>query len=62
MKVIRASNFNDEMYSESFVTERVSETEATIIKRSLNSEASYDTCEVYYRIVKDDYKLYKFEA
>jgi hypothetical protein len=64
MRVACVSNFNDEMYEESFVTLAIDERKAICIARVLNSEfgaaRSYHSL-CYYRVVEDDYKLYKWE-
>jgi hypothetical protein len=61
MRVACVSNFDDEMYEESFVTLVVCERMAKVIARVLNSEFSGNHSPCYYRVVEDDYKLYKWE-
>jgi hypothetical protein len=62
MRVARISNFDDEMYSQAFITmPGLSEKMAEAIKRTLNNEFSSSVSPDYYRVVADDYKLYEFE-
>ena len=61
MKIINTDNFDREDHSDSLVCENVSEFYGKIIVKALNDKLSGSTSPDYYRLVPDDYKLYKFE-
>ncbi|TPF18015.1 hypothetical protein [Priestia megaterium] len=61
MKVIKVDNFDREMYSDVLVCENINEYYGKIVVESLNKKLSGDRSDDYFRLVEDDYKLYKFE-
>ena len=61
MKIVRASNFDDEMFAESLVAENIQvETLGAIMVEALNKTLD-EHSHHYFKFVQDDYKLYKFE-
>lgn len=63
MKIVIASNFDKEMYEEQFLNlPHLTELKAERIIRLLNELCSGPSAEDYYKIVPDDYKLYKFKS
>jgi len=60
MKIVRVSNFGNESISDMLIAENVDNHYGEEIVRSLNNVGgNYDP--YYFRLVHDDYKLYKFE-
>ena len=61
MKIVLASNFNEEMYNESLVAENIrSEVHGAIMVEALNKTLD-ENSRGYFKFVPDEYKLYKFE-
>ena len=61
MKIICTSNFDNESVDDRLIAENVNHFYAQYIVTYLNDKFSGDTSPDYFRIVTDDYKLYKFE-
>jgi len=62
MKVLAASNFNDEMFTESFILPfNLSELAARDIANTLNRHLCGPTSTVFYRVVENDYVPTFFE-
>lgn len=61
MKIICVNNFDNELVSDKIVCENVSKYYGEIILKFLVTEHSSNASSNFYRLVKDDYKLYKFE-
>lgn len=60
MRIVRKDNFDRDEISEEFILWRFrSKTNAEAIARYLNEESGPDG-PYYYKVVEDDYKLYKF--
>ena len=60
MKVVRTSNFDDEMYTEAVVAEGLTESEARDKAAQLNSTGGLMSPD-YYVVKPDDYKPHEFE-
>jgi len=60
MKIISASNFNDESVSDELIAENVKDSMAEKIAKLLNDETPIHSF-LYYRVVKNYYKLYEFK-
>ncbi len=60
MKIIAIDNFDREWKSDFLVAENVSEFYAAQIATALNDKGG-DYAEFFYKAVKDDYRLYKWE-
>lgn len=61
MKIICVDNFDRESVSDSLVCENVSEYYGKIILKCLIEKLSNMYSSRFYRLIKDDYKLHKFE-
>ena len=61
MKIIRVDNFNRESRSDSIVCENINEYLGKIITGFLIEKFSGDNSSDFFRLVDDNYKLYKFE-
>ena len=61
MKIIQVDNFDRENVSDRLICENVSEFMGKTIVALLNGKMSGDTSPVYFRLVEDNHKLYKFE-
>lgn len=59
MKVICVDNFDREFVSDTLVCENTNECYGKMIVELLNQSAGAESPR-YYRLVEDDYKLYKF--
>ena len=57
MKIVGTSNFNEETFSEFFKEHKGSKKVLQQICNGLN----HDLSTVFYKVVKDDYELYKWE-
>jgi len=60
MKVICVDNYDREIYDDVLVCDNVNNYYGKQIVKSLNDKAGEDSSN-YYRLVEDDYKLFKFE-
>ena len=62
MKIIRIDNFDRETVSDVLVANRVPKHYADTMVEALNKEFSPgDYSQDFFRVVEDDYKLYKFK-
>ncbi len=61
MKIICKDNFDRESFSDSLVCEKISEYYGEIVVNFLNANLSGDYSPNFYRLVDDDYELYKWE-
>jgi len=61
MKIIEVDNFNRDNVSDTLVCENVNKQFGKIIVDGLNKRLSGDGSAYFYRLVEDDYVLYKFE-
>lgn len=62
MKIVKVSNFNDEMINDQLVCSNIkNKFEADTMLEALNQKHSGDTANYHYKIVEDDYKLYTWE-
>lgn len=60
MKIVRVDNFDREIYDDVLICENVSQYYGKdIVEFFNNREGEYS--DWYYRLVEDDYKLFKFE-
>lgn len=60
MKIIGVSNFDDETVSDRVIAENVPQAYGEQIVRLLNDDMEeFDA--TFFKLVEDDYKLYKFE-
>lgn len=57
MKIIGISNYNNDYVSDVLIKENVTESEGKKIIEKMNKNDDY----YFYKIVPDNYKLYKFE-
>ncbi len=60
MKIIKVSNFDDDLVSDVLVEEGLEEAEGTARVDALNEDVG-DHDKYFYRLVPDDYVLYEFE-
>jgi hypothetical protein len=61
MKIICVDNFARETHDDTLVCENVSEYYGKILVDLLNDKLSGEHSSDYYKLVEDDYKLYKYE-
>ncbi|PAD70588.1 hypothetical protein CHH83_01950 [Bacillus sp. 7586-K] len=61
MKVICVDNFARETHDDVLVCENVNDFYGKFIVNMLNEKLSGEHSSDYYRLVEDDYKLYKYE-
>lgn len=61
MKIICVDNFGKETVSDTLIAENVNKHYAVFIVNKLNEKFSGNYAQSYYRLVRDDHKLYKFE-
>ena len=61
MKIIAKSNFDDESFSEYTICEKLSDHWADIIWSYISDKYTTASSEEYFKIVPDDYELYKFD-
>lgn len=61
MKIICVDNFARDYVSDSLVCENVSKYYGEFLVKQLNEKLSGEHSSDYYRLVEDDYKLYKHE-
>jgi len=61
MKIIRTDNFNREKRSDLLIAENVHKYFGEFLTKELNNRYSGETSPDYFRLVPDDYKLYKWE-
>lgn len=57
-RVVETDNFNREIYAEHFVSGSISDAAAKELTYTLNKKES-DFSEMYYKVVPDDYILFK---
>lgn len=60
MKIICSDNYDREAYDDILVAENVNKNDGELIVVLLNNNRK-EHDEIYYKLVKDSYKLYKFE-
>lgn len=61
MKIICVDNFARETHDDVLVCENVNHFYGQFIVNMLNEKLSGELSSDYYRLVEDDYKLYKYE-
>lgn len=61
MKIVGVDNLDRDYVSDIHVAENVAPHMADLIVELLNNEASLDESSTFYKVVPDDYKLYKVE-
>jgi len=61
MKIICVDNFNRETHDDKLVCENIDKHYGEIVVNALNDRLSNEHSDAYFRIVEDDYVLYKFE-
>ena len=61
MKIIVVDNFGRESISDKLVCTNVSKYYGEIIVKALNVQLSGDYADVFYKLVQNDYKLYRFK-
>lgn len=61
MKIIAVDNFNRETHDDKLICENVNTYYAKIIVEFLNNKISGDYSDEYFKVVEDDYTLYKYE-
>lgn len=61
MKIICVDNFNRDTHSDRLVCENIDKFYGEIVVKSLNDKLSGEYSGSYFRLVEDDYKLYKYE-
>lgn len=62
MKIVKADNFDREMYSETLVAQGITyRPYGECMVKALNDKYSGSESQDYYKLVEDDYELYKFE-
>lgn len=61
MKIIVVDNFGRENVSDKLVCTNVSQFHGEIMVKGLNDRLSGNSSVVFYKLVPNDYKLYKFE-
>lgn len=61
MKIICVDNLNRETYDDKLVCENIDKFYGEIVVKSLNDKLSGEYSSSYFRLVEDDYKLYKYE-
>lgn len=59
MKIIRSDNFNRDYISDALIAENVNEYYGNLIVKLLNTHEGEDSLD-FYKVVADEYKLYKF--
>jgi hypothetical protein len=61
MKIINVDNYNRDTVDDVLVCENVKKYYGEIIVNALNNTLSGEHSESYFRLVSDDYVLYKYE-
>lgn len=61
MKIIDVDNFDRENVDDVLVCENINEHYGKMVVNILNERYSSDHSSSFFRLVEDDYKLYKFE-
>lgn len=61
MKIIKVDNFARETYDDVLVCENVNTFYGTFITNALNEKFSGENSEAFFKLVKEDYTLYKCE-
>ena len=61
MKIIGKDNFDREMISDYLVAEKVMESLGAIMVEALNAKLCSDNAPTFYKLVPDDYELWRFE-
>jgi len=61
MKIIKTDNFDRDCISDVLIAENVNEYYGKFITGVLNKKYSGEHSPDFYRLVQDDYKLYKWE-
>ena len=61
MKIIGVDNFDTEIVSDILVCDNISEYYGKQIVKFINDTFCKDYSSYFYKLVEDDYKLYKFE-
>ena len=60
MKIVRVDNYDREIYDDDLIVENVNEIYGEELVEFLNSKEPQHS-DYYFRLVENDYKLYKFE-
>lgn len=61
MKIICVDNFNRENYDDKLVCENIDKFYGEIVVKPLNDKLSGEYSGSFFKLVDDDYKLYKYE-
>ena len=61
MKIVQVDNFNRDTVSDKLIAENVNEYFGKFLVEALNKKYVDDYSPEYYRLMPDDYKLYKWE-
>jgi len=60
MKLIKVDNYNRETFNDILIAEKINEEYTEKIAELFNENPNNPECD-WYRVVEDDYKLYRFE-
>lgn len=61
MKIVKVDNFDRDTYDDVLICDNINEYYGKIVVEALNNKLSGDRSDAYFRLVEDEYKLYKFE-
>lgn len=61
MKIICVDNLNRDTYDDKLVCENIDRHYGEIVVNTLNDKLSGEHSESYFRLVEDDYVLYKYD-
>ncbi|KEK23883.1 hypothetical protein BAGA_05425 [Bacillus gaemokensis] len=61
MKIICVDNFDRDTHDDKLVCESIDKYYGEVVVNSLNDKLSGEHSDSYFKLVEDDYKLYKYE-